>query len=71
MVFDGRKILLLDGLNPTLFVGRLRSQKLCIPLSSTKFRRYFPSGGIAACVALAELVTCVMLKFWKGTGAAR
>jgi len=55
----------------SLPVGTLRSHRLFSPLSFITVSTYFPSEDIAVTTALVELVTWLMLKFWKGTGAAR
>src|SRR5271165_841388 len=49
----------------SLPVGRLRNQRLSIPLSSITLTTYLPSGEMAARAALPEFVTCVMVNFWK------
>lgn len=50
----------------SLSVGTLCSQSACFPLSFSALMMYFPSGEMAANVALTVLVTCVIAKFWNG-----
>ena len=53
----------------SLLVGMLRSHKLCLPLSFTALRRYFPSGEIAAATDSLLFVIWVIVTFLEGHGS--
>jgi hypothetical protein len=49
----------------SLLVGRLRSHRLCNPLLLMTVSTYLPSGEIAVSVAFPDVVTWVIVNFWK------
>ena len=55
----------------SLPVATLRSQRLFSPLSFITVSTYLASGDMAATTARLELVTWVMVKFWKGAATLR